>query len=173
MSDEPYASWMDSLHAFPELAEHVGQFMASFAALEHLLWSLYGKMLGSTNNRSAIALLGHIESFAIKLTAMKNFIPYCHLPQPQREMAATLFNQVREINAFRNSLAHGLYLSDEKGTRVEILAYATSTDRKPKQSPLTTTLLARETKKIFAVRDEIRRSFFPEFADSHRPEHIR
>ena len=63
MNDSQPASWMDSLHAFPKLAEGIGQFMASFASLERFLWELYAIILGQPVGDMAIALLGHIDSF--------------------------------------------------------------------------------------------------------------
>src|SRR5208282_6305282 len=129
MNDEPYTSWMDSLHAFPRLAEGIGQFMASFASLERLLYELYGKILGNKGD-AAIAMLGHIESFSIKLTAMENFLPYCPLDAEKLNIVAKFLGRARDINTFRNTLAHGIYLSDENATTVDVLAYATTTGRK-------------------------------------------
>lgn len=174
MSDpqEPYTSWMDSLHAFPKLAEGVGQFMAAFASLERFLWELYGEILGANGN-AAIAMLGHIESFAIKLTAIENFLPYCALTDQAKGQAATALERARGINTFRNTLAHGIYLSDENGTVVDVMAYATTTTRKPKLIRLTAELLSEETAKIFSLRDDIRDTFFPNFNGAHRPPHIR
>jgi hypothetical protein len=163
---------MDSLHAFPKLAESVGQYMASFAALEMLLWCLYGKVVNS-NMDGAMAMLGHIESFALKLTAIENFVIYSGLSDEHKKAAREFFVIARECNAFRNSLAHGLYLSDDDGTRVELVSYASSANRKPKQRELTFDLLKTETGKILDLRDAIRKAFFPEFDGAHRPKHIR
>jgi hypothetical protein len=173
MSDDDPALWMDSLHAFPDLAQQIGQFTAAFASLEHLLWSLYGLILcGAGTDRQAIALLGHIDSFTIKLTAILNFLPYSFINPGQQTVARKLLERARQCNIFRNALAHGLYLSDDQGTRVELLSYATSTGRKPKQQQLTVPLLEREIANIFAVRDEIRERFFPQFTGFHRPKHL-
>jgi hypothetical protein len=169
--DDDYASWMDSLHAHPKLAESVGQFMATFAGTERLLWFLYGAILGNSET-AARALLGHIESFSIKLTAIENYLPHSSLSLYKRRSAEEFLGTARECNTFRNSLAHGLYLSNEAGTKVELLSYATSTGRKPKQVQLTTALLGKETLKLFALRDGIRNEFFPDFGKSHRPKHI-
>lgn len=163
---------MDSLHAFPKLAEGVGQFMASFASLERFLWELYGKILG-THGDGAIAMLGHIESFSIKLTAMQNYLPYCQLAARELNSAAHFLDTARECNTFRNALAHGLYVSDEGGTKVEVLAYLTTTTRKPKRIILTSDLLIAETDKVLALRDAIRDEFFPDFRRAHRPKHVR
>jgi hypothetical protein len=167
-----YTSWLESLHAFPKLAEGVGQFMATFAALEALLWEMYGQILGS-KGAAAMAMLGHIESFAIKLTAIENFLPFAPIDEEKRNAAQRYLGTVREINTFRNTLAHGLYLSDDNGTKVDVVAHATSTGRKPKIIPLTSDLLAGETDKIFSLRNEIRKTFFPHMSDSHRPKHVR
>ena len=104
---------------------------------------------------------------------MKKFIPYSFISSSQHAAAREIFANVRERNAFRNTLAHGLYLSDEVGTRVELLSYAVSMSRKPKRRPLTGELLTFEIDQIFLVRDRIRDTFFPEFAGADRPGHIR
>jgi hypothetical protein len=173
MTDDLPASWMDSLHAFPELAQHVGQFVAAFATMERMIWCLYGKALGSDDD-GAIAMLGHIESFSIKLTAIEKFLPHSpHITPDQRKAFGGFLDSARAANAFRNSLAHGIYLSDEDGTKVELLTYATSTGRKAKQFALTTTLLEAETEKVLTLRSAIRDTIFPGFAGSHGPKHIR
>lgn len=173
MTDDISASWMDSLHAFPELAQHVGQFVAAFATMERMIWCLYGKALGSDDD-GAIAMLGHIESFAIKLTAIQNFLAYSrHITDDERRDFYDFLETARASNAFRNSLAHGIYLSDDAGTKVELLAYATSTARKAKQRALTVTLLKTETEKVLALRRAIRDKVFPHFAGAHGPPHVR
>jgi hypothetical protein len=173
MSDDIPASWMDSLHAFPDLAQHVGQFVAAFATMERMIWCLYGKVIGS-DDQGAIAMLGQIESFAIKLTAIQNFLPRSpHITLKERKHFYDFLEAARAINAFRNALAHGIYLSDDNGTKVEILTYATSTGRKAKQFPLTMTLLEAETDKVLALRRAIRDKIFPDFAGAHGPKHVR
>jgi hypothetical protein len=174
MSDDIPPSWMDSLHAFPDLAQHVGQFVAAFATMERMIWFLYGKVLGS-NDEGAIAMFGHIESFGIKLTAIQNFVPHsAHIAPEEKSDFYNLLEAARKVNAFRNSLAHGIYLSDNEGTKVEILTYATSTGRrKAKQFPLTTALLGVETDKALKLRRAIRDKIFPDFAGAHGPKHVR
>jgi hypothetical protein len=50
MAEDDPVSWMDSLHAFTELAQQVGQFTAAFASLEHLLRSFYSLAVGGKAN---------------------------------------------------------------------------------------------------------------------------
>src|ERR1700687_4245108 len=108
MSDDDPASWMDSLHAFPELAQQIGQFTAAFASLEHLLWSLYGLILGGAGtDKQAVALLGHIDSFSLNLTAVENFIPHSFINPEQQTVALQIIEQTRQCNTFRNALDHG------------------------------------------------------------------
>ena len=106
---------------------------------------------------------------------MENYLPCSALVSDQHKLAAASFylGAARSCNTFRNSLAHGIYLSDAEGTKVELLSYATTTGKRPKQILLTETLLKTETDKVLQLRDAIRNEFFPDFRNVHRPKHIR
>jgi hypothetical protein len=75
MAEDDPVSWMDSLHAFPELAQQVGQFTAAFASLEHLIRSFYSLAVGGKREYPAVALPDHIDSFAMKTTDIEKFYP--------------------------------------------------------------------------------------------------
>jgi hypothetical protein len=163
---------MDSLHAFPEIAQRLGQFMATFAAVERLLWSLYGLIIRSSDE-GARALLSHIDSFTTKLTAFRQFLPYSPLDNDARAAALQILKEAGECNQFRNALAHGLYLSDDHGKRVVLITGAVSEKRNPRETVLTAHYVDAKIAQLIALRDRIRNEFFGIADAGHHPPHIR
>jgi hypothetical protein len=148
MSDRPDADWVYDLEQHPEIAAKVGVFTARFAALEQILWKLYGIVLGSPDERGAMVLLGGLQSFTVKLDAIERYATY-RFDKDKAEKYKALFKLAKEINRFRNELAHGLYMTDDSKSVVLIDVYLTDPKRKTAESfVLDANLLDAEVEKI-------------------------
>jgi hypothetical protein len=169
-ADSPREAWAITLRAFPLLAERVGNYTACFAMMETALWLLYARVLGC-NTDGALALLGHIESFSIKLTAIESFLPHSALSQDIKERCSEIFRTARECNAFRNKLAHGIYSTNAAADRVILAAFAMSTSRSKVEIELTVDFLRAELNKVSHIQADIANLFSDVVISTFDPKH--
>jgi hypothetical protein len=108
--DDPFE--MYDLYHHPDVAAEYGRYMAAFARMENCVYFLFSRMLGERKPhiRNAQAILGHIQSFGLKLTIIESYLPYSGLQERERQDAEAAIGIARECNKFRNSLAHGMFL---------------------------------------------------------------
>ena len=126
-----------------EVALEYGLYMADFSALESELYVLFSVMIGSRPATLAAsqAILGHIQSLSLKITTMENFIPFAHLGETPAGDLRIALKIVRGCNNFRNSLAHGLFCTNNNG--LHLSPYAFETRRKVRPIPISATVIAR------------------------------
>jgi hypothetical protein len=119
-----------NLQQFPEIARHVGLYTATFANAELPLWAIYSIILGM-EDIEAIMLLGDIQSFTVKLSAVERiFVRRKDSFAPYAGIFETVFDLAKKVNKFRNKLAHGLYVTDESKSKVYIHAHQSDPKRK-------------------------------------------
>lgn len=117
---------IQNLNGHDHLAHRLGQFVAVFAGLEVSLWKLYGKIIG--NELGAIALLGSIQSFAVKLDAVERFVLTTR-PKDKRAILDVL-REARDLNTFRNDLFHGSYMQHNTDRSVWLFTNMTDPSRR-------------------------------------------
>ena len=145
-------NWFADLQAHPDLAEQIGHYTAEFSLFEHGLWQIYGIVLG-TDGVGAMTLLGSIQSFSLKLQAVERLFDLKMSSDPMANEFRSVFAGAKKINAFRNILAHGLYVSDEAKTEIWIISYLADPGRKQKpETELTPQRMADELMILRAVR---------------------
>jgi hypothetical protein len=132
MSEPPDCNVFTDLRSHPEIAAQVGYYTASFAAMEVMLWFVYGFVLKSTE-AGAQAALGAVQSFSAKLDVIERLFEF-QQTRDQLDDEAKLFRLIfkgaRDVNTFRNILAHGQYLTDAADKELWLSAYLTDPSRK-------------------------------------------
>ena len=120
---------LQNLEKHPDVARAYGNYMAAFACLEQDLWLVFASIL-DTDYLGATRLLGHLQSFTVKIEAIENFAPHAKTLKPAGKKGVdVIFSIAREANAFRNKLAHGVFGEDLKGNLV-LSPFFGSTSRK-------------------------------------------
>ena len=121
------------------MARAVGQYVAAFARLEQELYISFGKVLGTDYN-GAMQLLGHIQSFSTRLTAIKTFLPATALTTDDKKTGTVVFGIAKECNNFRNKLIHGQWGLTDAG-QLRLVPWATSTTKKSKAEAINAKLI--------------------------------
>ena len=120
-----------SLRDHPEIATEIACFIGNFNVLEALLHLLFAQMIGDSIC-IAHAVLSPWNSFAQKLDVIINVAKLIS-GNPQAKAILDNEQRLRDINTFRNLLAHSAY-SIEEG-KVSAVSYLVSS-RKPKSTPI-------------------------------------
>jgi hypothetical protein len=120
------------LDDFPEIARLVGEYVATFGDWELTLWHIYGIVLDMEEG-DAMFLLGQIQSFSTRLECVKSFFQAKRADMTSNELINEILSGAKTINAFRNKLAHGVYLTDKEKSKVILRAYVTDPARSSNQ----------------------------------------
>lgn len=140
------------LRQFPEIAEFLGYYAASFSGMELTLWLLYGHILGMDENE-AMVLLGSLQSFTLKHDAVSRIFERRRATYKDADEIAAALSEAKLVNAARNKFMHGLYLTDATYSEVRLLPFATDSTRLPKaQSQMRFIQVSVES-----IREEIQR----------------
>jgi len=128
--------------------------------MELCLWKIYAQILGHKDETATSDLLGSIQSFVNRMTAIERYL--ANLRDPNKDKYLEIFTEAKEINKYRVDLVHGSYCEDNDGQ----LWLATSlTD--PTRAKSRTLLLKEEEIRAMADRSRalakrIMTDFFPD-----------
>jgi len=150
MSEPTDPRWDDSLRDYPEIAIEIAVFIGNFNALEAILHLAFSQMLGD-GGRVTHCVLSPWNSFSQRL---KIITQVCRL-YPQHPNSVEILAKdaaLRELNTFRNLLAHSAYSASKNN--VDAISYIVSA-REPKLTPITGPLLNENRKKYKLVRDAL------------------
>ncbi|MEA2934312.1 MAG: hypothetical protein QOD74_958 [Variibacter sp.] len=151
------ATFLMTLHDFPDVAREIGHFVCAYSGLEISLWKLYGSILGA-DEAGAIELLGGIQSFTHKLDAIDRFLE--HSTFGRAVECREILTKARDVNTFRVSLMHGLYGLHTDGTLWLHVSRTDPTRSRRKIIPLVAKSIEAETKKTFELAKSIYVKFF-------------
>jgi hypothetical protein len=77
----------------------------------------------------AMILLGDLQSFSMKLTAIERFFLERKSHIEGNYSIKKILEKARSINSFQNKIAHSLYLTDKTHAKVFLLAFASDPNK--------------------------------------------
>jgi hypothetical protein len=110
-----YDEIVANIRKYPDVATEIGIFIAAYAGLELALWHVFAQVLGREDPNASVDLLGHIQSFSLRLDAIERFLPHSPDKKKLEKTAADIISKARDINKFRIDLVHGLYFKRSTG----------------------------------------------------------
>jgi hypothetical protein len=168
MTRKPSNITLSTLHEHPDIARHVGCYVATFSGLEMALWFLYAEILG-TDFKGAVELLGEIQSFTVRLNAVERFAKHVNAVDLGKYMAA--LEQARRVNTFRNLLMHGIYGISSITNELEIQSNGINpTKPHNKAEALTAPFLIEKTAEALALTNFIWEKVLGEKAPERAPQ---
>lgn len=92
-------------------AVYVAGIIGSFNALENVLIGIFQKAFGG-NGEESYVLLGRLQNANSRLEVIEDYLKFRSSEVHWISGVLPLLQQVREASAYRNRVAHGMYISD-------------------------------------------------------------
>jgi len=137
------------LRDYPEIAIDIASYIGAFNALEAILHLVCAQMI-SDEIGVTHAFLSPVNSIDQRITMVVN-VARLLKNNPQAEAILRNEQGLRELNSFRNLLAHSAYSLDDG---VSALSYLVS-NRKPKMTPITEEALKERLSALIGVSNDL------------------
>lgn len=141
----------------PDIAQRVGEYIASFTLTESMLAAAFARVIGD-NGKITHAVLHHFRTVSDRVTVFVDVLEAAD--HPRKDELLRILSRVRNAANYRNELAHGLFgLTNDGG--ILLTSGVTAKQKKTAEIAITVDGMDQKLREISTLNLALQRIGFP------------